>query len=172
MTTMIESEETVAVPRLETMERRNRGLGLAVVILAILVLALGAWTIYDFSQGAATAPSAEMTQFLDDYDTAWNNYDGEAFLALTTAGYKFTTAGGREFRELDQAFTIGTTLPMFAWQFENLGEPIVTGHGPWYVSTAIQTTTNIREADGHSILTVVDIEGVLQVSDHRIIGDF
>ncbi len=172
MTTMIESEETVAVPRLETMERRNRGLGIAIVVLAILVLALGAWTIYDFSQGAATAPSSEMTQLLDDYDTAWNNYDGEAFLALTTAGYKFTTAGGREFRELDQAFAIGNTLPMFAWRFENQGEPIVTGHGPWYVSTPIQTTTNIREADGHSILTVVDIDGVLQVSDHRIIGDF
>ncbi len=172
MTTMIDSEETGAVPRLETMERRTRGLGIAVVILAGLVLALGAWIIYDISQGASTAPSAEMTQLLDDYDSAWNNYDAEAFLALTTAGYRFTSAGGSEFRRVDQASEIETRLPMFTRQFENLGEPIVTGHGPWYVSTPVHTTTNIREAEGISILTVVDIDGVLQVSDHRIIGDF
>ncbi|MFV1960413.1 MAG: hypothetical protein ACC658_01140, partial [Acidimicrobiia bacterium] len=139
MTTMIE-KETGAVARLETMERRTRGLGIAIVILAGLVLPLGAWIIYDFSQGATTAPSAEMRQLLDDYDSAWNNYDAEAFLALTTAGYRFTSAGGTEFRRVDQASEFETTLPMFTRQFENLGEPIVTGHGPWYVSTPVHTT--------------------------------
>ncbi len=172
MTTMIDSKETVSAPRFETVERRTRGLGLAVVILTILVVALGAWIIYDFSQGAATAPSAEMSQLVDDYTTVWNDYDGEAFLALTTAGYTFTRAGGQEFNRADQALQLESTYPQFEWQVENMGESIVVGDGPWYVSTPVHTTTNIREADGISILTLVDVDGVLLVTSHKVIGDF
>lgn len=172
MTTMIDSKETVTAPRLETVERRTRRLGLTVVILTILVVALGAWIIYDFTQGAATAPTAEMTQLVDDYTTAWNDYDGEAFLALTTPGYRFNGAGGQEFNQTDQAIELESTYPQFAWQVENTGDSIVVGVGPWYVSTPIHTTNNVREADGVSIMTVVDIDGVLLVRDHIVIGDF
>lgn len=173
MTTMIERPETVALDqRLETLDRRNRNLGVTVVILGILVLALGAWIAYDYSQESVVAASSEMTQLLDDYTAAWNDYDGAAFLALTTEGYRFTSAGGMEFFRADQATEIESTLPSFAWQVEKLGDPVVTGDGPWYVAVPNETTTNIRDAQGVSIITVVDIDGTLKVASHRVIGDF
>lgn len=144
MTTMIDSKETVVAPGPETVERRTRGLGLGVVILTNLVLAMGAWIIYDFNQGAATAPTSEMSQLVDDYTTAWNDYDGEAFLALTTPGHRFERAGGCVFNQTEQAVQLESTYPQFAWQVENMGPSIAVGEGPWYVSTPIQATTNVR----------------------------
>lgn len=172
MTTMIDRPESAVDPRLETLERRSRGLVITVAILAIVVLALAGWFLYEQSQSAATAASSEMAQLVDDYTAAMNEYDGEAFLELTTPGYVFTSAGGMEFRQREQADRIEEALPSYLWQVERPGKPMVMGDGPWYVAIPIHTTTNIREADGVSILTIIDDGGVLRVASHVVIGDF
>lgn len=172
MTTAIDRPEAVADPRLETTEERRGGLGVAVVILTVIVVILGAWILYDYSQRSATAASPEMVQLLDDYTTAWNDHDAEAFLALTTEGYVFTAPGGMEFNRADQGSQLETTLPAFTWQVEELGDPIMVGSNPYYVAKGIHTVTNIREADGISILTVEDIDGTLKVARHIIVGDY
>jgi hypothetical protein len=172
MTTSIDRSKTVADSGQETLERRNRGLEIAVVILTILVLGLGAWIIYDYTQGSAFAPSAEIEQLVDDYHDAWNNYDGEAFLATTREGYTFTSSAAGTFDRAEQLDVIEKTLPSYDWEVERLDDPMVIGDGPWwYVSFPVQTSDNLRDSiNGMTVLTVVDFDGTYLVAGHVFIG--
>ena len=172
MTTMIDRPETVAESRLEQMQAHNANLRTTVAVLVIIAVALGGWILFDYLGEAEVAPSSAVSQLVDDYTQAWNEYDEAAFLELTTAGYRFEAAGGMDYRQADQANQIGSVLPRFAWNVERLAAPMVTGDDPYYVSWPIRVTTNIREAEGIAILTVVsDGDGYL-VSRHVVIGDF
>jgi len=172
MTTMIERPETVTEPRLETLESRNRGLRTTIAVLGIIVAAMGGWILFDYLGEADTAASADIAQLVDDYSTAWNAYDADAFLGLTTLGYRFESAGGMELNQADQAAQIESYLPRFSWSVEKLGEPIMTGSDPYYVSWPILVTNNIREFEGISVLTIVSEGDEFLVTRHKVIGDF
>ena len=172
MTTMVDRPETATEPRLESLERHNRSLRTTVAILAILAVAMGGWILFDFLGEAEVAATPEVAQLVDDYIQSWNDYDGDAFLALTSAGYRFESPGGMSFNQAEQAEEIVTTLPRFAWSVERLAEPVMTGDDPYYVTWPIKVTNNMREADGMSILTVVSDGDNFLVRRHVVIGDF
>jgi hypothetical protein len=171
MTTMIDRSDTVADPGQETLERRTRGLWIAVIVLGVLVLGLGAWIIYDYTQDSALAPPAEVTQVVEDYTAAWNNYDGEAFLATTREGYTFTSSAGA-FDRTEQLSAIENTLPTIRWQVMPLDDPIAIGDGPtWFVVSLDETTDNIRDfVEGVSVITVVEDDGSYLITRHVFLG--
>jgi len=171
MTTMIDRPDTGVDSGHETLERRIRRLWLTVVILGVFLLGFGAWIIYDYTQDSALAPSAEIAQLVDDYTNAWNDYDGEAFLATTQAGYRFTSNAGT-FDRTEQLFVIENTLPEVEWRVEALADPMAVGDGPtWFITIPNETTDNIRDfIEGVSVLTVVDRDGTYLVTGHIFIG--
>ena len=170
--------DTMQAPARETIrpvtpERPRRTLGPAVVILSILLLGLGAWIIYDFVQESALAPTAEISELVDDYTAAWNDYDGEAFLATTREGYTFTSNISGAFDRDEQHQIIETTLGAAGWQVEILEDPIVVGDGPWYyVSFPVEIEATLRGSrQGMSVLTVYEtFDGDLTVMDHYYMG--
>lgn len=75
--------------KLEEAQRTNKWLIAAVVVLAVALVALGAWVVSDLTATNATEAPAEVQALLDGYREAWNTYDGEAFLGYVSNGYTF-----------------------------------------------------------------------------------
>lgn len=59
--------ETSSAEQLGTMRRSNRRLGVTVVVLAIALVALGAWVMYDLASQPETAATADINTLYDDY---------------------------------------------------------------------------------------------------------
>ena len=75
--------------KLDEAHRTNRWLIAAVVVLAIALVALGAWVISDLTTSSTAEPPAEVQALLADYNASWNVYDGDAFLGTVGDGYRF-----------------------------------------------------------------------------------
>jgi hypothetical protein len=150
---------------------RTRRPTIWLIVLSILVLGMGAWIIYDYSQDTALAPGPDMAELIDDYVGAWNDYDGEAFLETTRAGYTFS-AYGQTFDRDDQLSNIENSLSARAWHVELLDDPLVIGDGPWYfVSFPGEITENLFDVThGMSVLTLVEADGGYLVTSHTFTG--
>ena len=60
----------------------------------------------------------------------------------------------------------------YDWQVTQVGEPIMAGDGPWFVSQVNRVEDNRTGAvEGISVLTIVDDGGVLRVANHMFFGD-
>ena len=59
------------------------------------------------------------------------------------------------------------------WNVTMIGEPIMAGDGPWYVSQAnrVEDNTMTEPVEGISVLAIVDDDGVLRVANHTFFGD-
>ena len=155
-------------------ERGNRTLTAIVIALAVALVGLGAWVIIDRNSTPETAPSDEVSQLWDDYIDAWNNYDGDAFLQLTTSDYTFVTEQGTA-TAAEQASEINL-LGNYGWHVTDVGEPLMAGDGPWYVTQVnlVENATSARgggSTEGISVLTIVDDGGVLRVANHTFFSD-
>ena len=80
---------------------RSRFLTVTVVVLAVVVTGLGAWTVLSLSSTAETALTPEVQQVVDDYLAAWNSDDGEAFRELVTEDYVLDMVGATESATMD-----------------------------------------------------------------------
>jgi len=152
----------------------NRTLKAIVIALTVALVGLGAWVIIDRSSTPETAPRDDVAQLWDDYTDAWNNYDGDTFLQLTTSDYTFVTEQGTT-GAADQAIEIDR-LGNFGWHVTAVGEQLMAGDGPWYVTQVSHlenATTGIGTdpVEGISVLTIVDDGGVLRVANHTYFGD-
>ena len=158
----------------EKLERRVTTLRWVVIVLAVVAVALGAWIIYDLSQERALAPTAEISELVDTYTAAWNDYDGDAFLATTREGYLFTSTESSQVTDREEQYAvIEDVLPAWAWEVEMLDEPVVVGDGPWYyASFPVEIDTNLfGTARGMSVLTIFqDGDGSFLVTDHAYVG--
>ena len=143
------------------------GLRITVLILAILALGMGAWIIYDYVQDSALTPNAEMSELIDDYTAAWNEYDSEAFLAATRDGYVFTSNTSGVFDRDEQAAVIDE-LGTYSWQVTILDDPLVVGDGPWfYASFPVEIESTLSDvAQGVSMLTIFEMDGEMLVTAH------
>jgi hypothetical protein len=165
---------TIEAPPAETTgtaDHNNRGLIVTIVVLAIALLALGAWAIYQQTAESETAAPAAVEELLNDYGAAWNNYDGEAFLALTTADYVHDN-GRVTYDQARTANLISIDLKAMNWQLEQVGDRIVSGDGPYYTAEVNQLTSGSTQAnDGISTIVVVDTDDGLKVSSHVWTGN-
>jgi hypothetical protein len=118
------------------------------------------------------AVNAEVRQLLEDYRAAWNNYDGAAFTALVTDGYRLT-APGTDTNAIEQAQEISNYLAPINWHATQLGDSIMVGDGPWLVASANHVTWTNADGtadfgDGIITVTVVDVDGQLLISRQEV----
>ena len=121
--------------------RRNRGLLVAVVVLAAAVVALVGWIVYDQTNSTV---DAEVQQLLDDHREAWMTGDVEALRAITTDAYsydevvyindpfdgfklnfKYTGDFDDAVADLERGGNTITRGEVARWTIEQVGDPIV-----------------------------------------------
>lgn len=165
MTTTIERP----TEQVETTERNNRWLVITVVMLALALLALGAWVIFDQASQPETAATAEVEALYDDYIAAWEDSDTSAFTILATDDYVFTSFG-TPFSRDEQVMTI-----VALWRnpvFELVGDLVVMGAGPeYFVTAAERITIGSAEYFGVSAYRMVDTEDGLKIAEHNWVGN-
>jgi hypothetical protein len=151
-------------------DRGNRTLKAIIIALVAALVGLGAWVIVDRTSTSDTAPSDDVAQLWSEYTDAWNDYDGEAFLALVTPTYTFvngnsTTNAESQARAIENASTVD-------WHVTMLGDPTMAGDGPWYVSKVnqVEMSSLPDPIEGISVLTIVDVGGQLKVANHTFYG--
>jgi hypothetical protein len=144
--------------RLEEAHRRNRWLIAAVVVLAIAVIALGAWVVTDLTATSATEVPAEISTMLDGYTGTWNDYDGDAFLGyIREMSFVHSSYGG----EFDAAATASIIdgWENYGYQVEVVGEGMYIGDGTAkYVVQPIRITSdaNPEGASGFDVMAVTE----------------
>lgn len=146
--------------------RRPTGLVATVVVLLLAVVGLIIWPIGGNDSDASLPDDVE--QLLDDYEDAWNDYDAEAFLELTTGDYVMRTQRNGESGRQAQASIIAS-LGTSEWRTTRAGDPIVTGDGPWQVAQQTDMSATflpVGEESGISTFVVVVEDGVPKVASH------
>ena len=107
------------VASLESTQRRNRGLTIAVAVLTVITLGLAGWLAYLLLVPEENSVSADVAQVAEEYSDAWNNYDGAAFLGLVTADYQFFETAGQPGEDAEgTAAMISNDLEGFDWAVE------------------------------------------------------
>jgi hypothetical protein len=166
--TTLTGSQTKKSAEIERLQGRIRGLTMTVVLLAIALLGLGAWIIYDSVAGSDTAVTGDIETLLDDYAAAWNNYDSEAFLALVTDDYTFEGAG--EVNTADEEALGIAQLGAYDWNVTITGDRVIAGDGPTYVALQTnQVTSTAGDMDGISVFTIVETDGSYLISGHRFV---
>jgi len=176
MTVRTEPTEQVEASQVEPAKTPNRLPTITTMILAVAFVALGAWVVYDMNTVPDTAVTTEIENLLDDYLAAWNTSDGEAFVELVTAGYTLDMVGGvaSATERVEGASELINSLEPMEWSVAVVGERMMTGDGPWYVTEVEHFTApgyGAEGADGVSTFTVVDDGGTLKIARHAFVGN-
>lgn len=172
MTVLTEKRPEYSRADLDRAESRVRRLRAWVIVLALAVVGLGVWVGYDLFTGSDTAVSGEIQALLDDYREATNAANGSAFMALVTDDFVFETPDGT-LTESDQALEV-VEYSSYGFNVERIGEPLMMGDGPWYVSAGHHLDATTFPADGYdgiSTFTIVDDDGTLKIARHSFIGN-
>jgi len=163
--------------------RPNRLAFITIATLAVIAVALGIIVVYqatndDGPDAVQEVPDA-VQAVLDDFTVAMENYDYEALQALVTNGFRRPfyfgdPTGSSPYRDVMRIEDYDFFEDEVAlYDIERLGEPIVRGDGPWYVSVAEnwqQRTQAIREESISTYVVVVDRDGVLRIDDAYWVG--
>ena len=170
MTALTEQSVRLDDQKLARLQRRLRALTTTVIVLAVALIGLGAWVIYDLVTESDTAATGEIETLLEDYQTAWNEYDGEAFLALVTDNFVHEYAGFSS--DADSTAAQIESNEVFENNIETLGEPIMSGDGPTYYVAQVDVLTSQGDAElqGVSLFTIVDDADVLRIQQHVFVG--
>lgn len=158
----------VQAERAESARQQTRGLKIAIVVLAVVALGLGAVVAYNVVSGDDSAVPDGITQVLDDYATALETGDDDLFRSIVTDDYSHTEDLYRP-GELTPVFTsVGTggVENAAGWRIERFGEPIVAGDGPWIVSVGESLIDPSNQADGTSVYVIVDENGTLKIAKY------
>lgn len=166
--TMATTIETTPTEQLKTAERNNRWLVAAVVVLAVALVALGAWVLYDMASEPETAASDEITAVLDDYNAAWNEGDDDAFRELTSEGYTFTSGDTTANRDVQAVSIVASST----FDVRRVGDLVVMGDGPeYFVVAAEEIAYGGGDFVGVSAYRVVETEEGLKVAEHTWVGN-
>ncbi len=167
-TAMATTIDTPPAERLETARRNNRWLVAAVIVLALLLAALGAWVLYDLASEPETAATEEVQAVLDDYMAAYVDGDVEAFKALTTDNYRFESTGNYA---VDRNYQGGIAVEP-GFQIERVGNLRMAGDGPmYYVVATEQATLDDTVYPGVSAYVVLETDEGLRVLEHTWYSD-
>jgi hypothetical protein len=144
--------------KLEEAHRTNRWLVAAVVVLAIAVVALGAWVVNDLTATSATEVPTEIAEMLEGYTGTWNDSNGDAFLGyVREMDYVHSSPMG--------TYTAAETADLvndwglYGTQVESLGEAMYVGNGSTKYVVQPSRVTWPQNPDGNvgfSVFKVVD----------------
>lgn len=174
MTSIPEKPERVDTAQPVHTKSGHRYLVVLIMVLVLALTTLEACSPNDSTAVPETAVTAEIDQLLDDYLAAWNTYDADALRALLTDGFMWyftnldpkhgVSTGVSGSKDLAETLSYVEGSAQFnKVQFEWVGEPIMTGVGPWLVSRAWHYTSENYEhleAHGISTYTIVDEDGM------------
>ena len=174
MTGIDSHPERVDVGQIPPAGGRKRSI--TVMVLVIGLIGLGTWVVYDQTRVPETAVTEEIQRVVDDYLATWNSSDGEAFLGLVTIDYALHMTSGSVSitQRAAEASEMLKGLEAREWNEAVIGEPIMTGNGPWFVSVVEHFTApgyGPEGADGVSTFTIVDDAGALKVARHTYVGN-
>ena len=79
---------------IEKLERSNRYMIIALVVVTLLAAGLGAWLVVDHLRLGA---EGEIDDLLSEYGAAWEANDGTAVIALMTPGASLTAGNGETY---------------------------------------------------------------------------
>ncbi len=154
-----------------------RALIATILALAVMVIALGAWIAYD--QTTQAAVPTEIEQLLDDYLAAWEARDEAAFRSVVTEDFVINEYiyhddpirgfGLSEHIRGDIDAVVNLAFNS-AWTNEQVGDPIVTGEGPWFVSVEENWQGTAVREEGQANYTIVEVDGVLKIANHYWAG--
>ncbi|MDH3540283.1 MAG: hypothetical protein OEP52_09820 [Acidimicrobiia bacterium] len=166
----VESVESPVDKEILSLKKRNRWLGALTGILAVAVVGLGVWLAAELtSSDGATIPEG-VEAALDDYYMAWTTHDQAAFLDATTADFTLNS-NGTVIERASQAARVGVQS---YFGVEVLGRTI-SGDGPYYVGSAEIVDLSSLDSSptyfGHSIMTVIQVDGSWKVSQHSWVGE-
>ncbi len=176
MTDLTYRPEEVDDGQLKQANNRVRFLTTTVIVLVVALMSLGAWAVYDQTTAPEEVPE-EIRALIDDYLGAFNDYNGEALLKLVTADYALDMASHPISLVQHEAETVEMMKDMKSreWQETQIGEPIMIGDSPWFVSVAERHTATSgygpNGANGISTFTIVDDDGNLKVARHTYVGN-
>ena len=156
-----------SVGSLESTQRRNRGLTIAVAVLTVITLGLAGWLAYVMLAPEENALSDDVAQVAEEYGDAWNNYDAAAFLGLVTGDYEFYVAPGEPADNAEQtAALISTELKSRGWAQEPQGPAQMIGDEYTVRVSQISVTSaddGMAGDEGVSVLTLVNVDGAWKV---------
>jgi hypothetical protein len=135
----------------------------------------------DSTDTTATGVSenAEVEQVLADYQAAWAEGDVDAFLDIVTDDYTFIEANYQQFAdEFDVTPSTRTkdaaaeTVESNSWQFEHVGEPLIVGDGPWFVTVGDNWTggNELWVYNGTGTYGIIDEGGGLKIATAYWVG--
>lgn len=155
-------------------EGTERRLIWVVAVLGVAVLGLVGWVAYDAF--APTAPNGELQELVDAYHQAWNDHDGEAFLALVTDDYVMETAQGGPNDAIAQAANV-VEMAESDWTVVVIGEPLwwEGTDDAYYVSFANRLTSTVYPEEGYegmSMLKIVEVDDTYLVARHIYYGRY
>lgn len=150
------------------------------VVLAVAVMALGAWVIFNASSRSDVPEGIE--ELLDNYLRAWEEKDESAIRQATTEDfvineYIYTAREvdvGQEVSlfehitdDIDGVVSVGMS---FDWENEHLSDLLTTGEGPWVVSVEEHWTWATSKYEGTANYLIVDDGGTLKIANHYWAG--
>ena len=159
-------------------KRRSRFLTIAVVVLGLIaiVLAVLVWT----DRSAESAMPADVEQVIDDYTGAIAAGDRYAWEETVTDDYANRRYTFGSDHELWADWTLEEAANAYAFriefkpavEYEQIGEPLVTGDGPWFVTVAQSWLEEEGDIvyDGSATYTVVERDGVVKVASEYFVG--
>lgn len=153
------------------------------VVIILAVLGLAACTASNPTTNTESAATPELKQVIQDYFAAYNNYDTDALEAVVTESYMLYEGGSYTAKDVSSPPCMGFDKAEMIkylegynqrreYQFETIGEPIVSGDGPWVVSQVVNLTSMDypNGINGISTFTIVDEGGNLKVARDVYLG--
>ncbi len=161
-----EDQGTQNVITLERTRRTNHWLTGAVIVLALALVAMGAWVAYDASSEPVTAATNEVQSLYDDYLAAWTTGDTDAFSDATTEGFVQYSFGN----ELDRsvvAMNVASGIDV-----ELVGDLVMIADGTnYYVAAVEKITFGASDFEGVSAYRLVPTPEGLKISEHTWVGN-
>lgn len=158
-------------------EGRNRLLTITAVVLAAVVVVLGFLLWNDNRDG--TMPPAEVQQVVGDYIDAVVTQDSDAWRETITDDWYYASNYYGPNGFMDQMSEEPSALTYAGWiefippngfEYEQLGDPLVTGDGPWFITmrqrwTELPAPDWIRKIyDGVTTYVVIEQDQAMKVA--------
>ena len=149
------------------------------IILAVVVIALGAWIIYDAI--TEPAPPSDVEAAIEDFLAAYDTQDETLMRDVTTDDFtSLIDDWGPDPQNPDRVIKQRTTSMDFEqivsnnfivnWDTEITGDSTTTGEGPWIVSQP-EAWSSLRNVwEGMATYVVVDEGGAKRILSYK--GDF
>lgn len=171
MTATTDRPQHTERPEADRLKGRNRVLTITVVVLAVALLGLGAWVIYDLTTESETTGNAEIEQLLSDYRSAvgenvGESLDPEASRAVTTDDFVLHEYTYRQFGDQFDAWyephPVHAVQGNLNWQWDPMQAPVIAGEGPWFLSVVENVTGTENRLVGTATYVIVDEGGTNQ----------